>query len=187
MEPIARLLFEQPYMQAVIGGAALLVALAGWWWARREGTDARGWTYALGIIAGLLAAGEVTQWVVVTDRERIAELLNSAAVALEKADADAVLSVTDAGLVADGRQREEFRQWLAATLRQVKIRNPSVQKLELQFPTRNEASATVSAVATIQSPEYAGVVSGVWRMEFSRIDGQWKIVELEPAEGKRFP
>lgn len=183
MEPLERFLFEQPYLQAGIGTAAFLVALAGWWWARREGTDSRPWTYALAIVAALTIACEATQWAVVTDREQITAQLDRAAVSLEKGDVKTLIGLTDESLIADGRTQEQFANWLEGTLRDTKVRHPSIQRLDINLSSRDEAVANVHAIATIESSAYAGIVSGTWKIEFNRIAGQWKIVELEPVEG----
>ena len=71
MEAITRILFEQPYVQAMIAAAALAVALAGWRWTRREGSNSRPWAYAIVIILAAAIAGQFIQWAVVTDREQI--------------------------------------------------------------------------------------------------------------------
>ena len=95
------------------------------------------------------------------------------------------MSLTDGTLVAEGRTHDQFAGWLEGELRSMKIRNPSIQELQIELPMPNAATATLTGIATIESSVYAGVVTGTWRFEFSRINGQWKIVSLEPVEGAR--
>ncbi len=164
------------------------MALAGWWWAKRDGTNARPWAYAIVIIAMLTAACEVTQWAVVTDREQIRSQLDRACLAVDNADVDTLLSLTDESLVAEGRTQKQFARWLEGTLQRTKIRSASIQRLDVQFPSRDVAEAMVTGIATVESSVYGGIVSGTWKIVFSRIDGRWKIVSLQEApRTQRFP
>lgn len=185
MEPITTFLFEQPWLQAVIGGAAMLIVLAGFWWALREGRSSRGWAIATVAVALLIGAGQFAQWAVVTDREQIRTQLDRVAAALEQGDVKSILDVTDEALIAQGRTRQQFERYLDGTLSSMKIRTPNIHRLEIVFPSATVAYVTVSGMATIESSGYSGIVSGSWKMEFNRTGGVWKIVTVEPVEGDR--
>lgn len=187
MEPLKQLLFEQPYVQLAIEAAALLVALAGWWWARREGSPARSWGWALlAILAGSIA-GQALQWAIVTDRERIRGMMDQIAVAVEQEDIRTLTGMVDPSLVWDGRTADEWREWLAGVFRQADIHTPRVSRFEVEFPTPNTAIATVTGIATVQTQGFRQMVTGAWQIDLQRIDGQWKITAGEAMDGLQLP
>ncbi len=183
MEPLTRLLFEQPYLQGILMGVALVVTLAGWWWARYEPTSAKRWALAAVILAVLATTGQITASLVTTDREQIEVILQHMAVAVEKADSSAILAMTDENVEAQGLRKEQFARWLEGLFQRVRIHTPSIQKLRITFPNRDAATAMVTGIATIETRGYKQIASATYKFEFDRIAGQWKIVQLEPQEG----
>lgn len=185
METFTSLLFERPYLQGTVMGTALLVAMAGWWWARYEPASAKRWALATLILAVLGVAGQITASLVTTDRERIEAMLEQAARAVERGDAAAILAMTDEGLVAQGQTREEFARWLEGVFRRVRFHSTSIQRMQVTFAGRDEATAIVSGVATIETEGFSGIATGTYTLEFGRIGGAWKIVAIKEQENPR--
>lgn len=182
METLARLLFEQPYLQGVFMLIAVLVAGVGWWRARFEPESAKRWALAAVILVILGVAGQITARLVTTDRERIAGLFEQAAVAVEKADVPTLLAMTDEGLDVQGLDQQQFARWLEGLFRRVQIRKPAIQDLQVTFRQPDSATAIVSGVATIDMQGYSHIATGTWKVDLAKIAGQWKVVALEPRE-----
>lgn len=130
-------------------------------------------------------AGQITAALVTTDRERIEAMLEQARLAVERGDAKALVAMTDPGLTAEGRNREEFTRWLEDLFRQVKFRGPSIQRLRITFENKDAATAIVSGITTVETQGYKQIAAATYKLEFDRIAGVWKIVAIEPQEDNR--
>ncbi len=183
MEPITRLLFEQPYLQGLIVGLALLVAVAGWWWARFDPPAAKRWGMATLIILVLGAVGQVTARYVTTDRERIRGVFEQVRAAVANEDVAGLLAVTDQSLVADGRDRDQFERWLDGLFKRVTIEDPKIRKAEITLSGSESARATIAGLATIEVEGFKRPVAATWQFDLVKQGSDtWKIVTLKPVE-----
>jgi len=179
-----RLLFEQPYLQAGIELVALAIALAGAWRARFEPPQARRWAVAAGAIVLLAIGGQLAQYFVVTDRERITAMLYDLAKAIERADVPALLEACDETLDANRTDKAHFGKALRKLFAEAEIREPKITDLQIEVSGPADATATVSGLATVcfRKLGYGRLYRGTWELGFLKRAGRWKIVTILPVE-----
>ncbi len=146
------------------------------------------------VLAALAAAAGVyflVDWLVVTDKERVAGAVDGLGRAVETNDAGALAPLLDPSFRLRGMNAAEFAPWYAAVLDRLKVKRVSLYDctVELDAKDPDAASATVRTTVVLERP--AGEHRIDWQLEFRRRSPtEWKLAGArawEPFTGIEIP
>ncbi len=174
---VIRILFEEPFWLAI----TLLPVLFVLWgiWNRTRTTSA-----ARALLAGLIAAPLlfVTQWLVVTDREKLERTTKQLSQAVERSDIDGVIKLIDPDVKFDGTyDREQFKDHLTYLLEKYTVEDPSVYGFLIEL-AGDHATVRCSARCRVNTPEWTSTVPSSWELTFKLTGDRWLITNLRPLK-----
>jgi hypothetical protein len=179
-------LFDRPMLLWLIVAVVVIVALRVW---MTRHSRLAGWVTMIGLIT---LAGSITSAVLIeSDSERLRTICREMATAVGDGDvgvlerhiaADYVLTVG-----ADSWDRRELLDTMSKSLPRWDIENERLSSLESVV---EDGHATVNLVATCELiTDQVAIPTHVsrWRLTFKKIDGQWKVVRIDPKRTQWMP
>lgn len=174
---MTEILFESPFWLGIVL-APLLFVLWGLWFRFRTPQTTRA------LLAGLIVSPLlfVSQWLVVTDREKLELTAARLSSAVGRHDIDAIVELVAPDAQFDGRfTREDFRNHAAMLLEKYSVTDPSVGGFVIEI-TGDRATLRCSSMCYVEASNWAGNVPSVWELEYELFDDNWLITDLRPLK-----
>ncbi len=172
MDTVVWVLFESAAALAAVLGAVLFVLLVYW---RRTGR-------VRPLLVGLAAAVVlfVIQAVVVTRREHVGRIMDAIQRDLVADRIDALAAALAPEFEAGRMDRDTFLEYAQRQLKRVNVRTLDRTGLRIEESEGERVVATVSYLASIVMPDYAGDMLSRWSLTFIRTSTGWQIVDIQP-------
>lgn len=170
MDFLRSLLFESPARLASLCAFVCLVLLVLW---RRTGTAGRRKAFLGALAASLVLLA--LQAVVVTDHERIVQLLNALADAAERADLDTIEPSIDESYHDSHGDRATLLVRIRDRLTRYTIRNASLSAFEITVDG-DEATAAFRVIADVNDRDSSfPATPSRWEVSLIRRGGVWRV------------
>jgi len=177
MDTLAWLLFESPLALGSLLALVNFVLLVQW----RRGGRARPLLIGLGASAVLL----LVQALIITQREAADRTMTRIERAVLAGQVGPIADALAFDFRADAFDRDGFIELARTFLRETRVRTLLRQQLEIVESHADRFLVQVSYVAVVSGREYEGAVTSIWRIEFGRDRGAWRIRGVDPLRLNR--
>lgn len=177
MDFVWHMLLESPLK--LLAGAILVEAvLATCWWFRPGRTTS--WLVVGGpLLATVLL---IVQHLVVTDRERIGQILDALALAVDCEDVDAIADALDEDYEAEGMDKEAFLARVESAFERAEI--DEVKILNTKITVEGDAaSVNLRAHCRIRASDWPyDYFPSAWLLRFVRRDDDWQVQHIRQTK-----
>lgn len=173
MDTIRHVVLESP-LQLLALAVLIEAVLATCWWFRPGRITS--WAVVVGLL--LAAVLLIVQHLVVTDRERIDQILEDLALAVDCEDIETLAAALDDGYRADDMDKDRFLERVADAFERADI--DEVKIVDKQISVEGDGAVVhLRAHGRIRSPDWPYEYNmSSWEVRFIRRDGDWWVIEV---------